>query len=188
MNKKKLLKALTRPALTSLDDAIKTAAGTAALIIERDKILAEKNNTVENAGLPFSVQIDEMNSRIAANERALIAWAIKNRKAYFADSKTLGLAGHKLAFREGTGKVATTEDSSEEDAIDSIINAEDETLLARFITVKPALNKNAVIAALRAGGETGAFLKSIGLILSKEEKCKFEPDLDIAPPSEEAAA
>jgi phage host-nuclease inhibitor protein Gam len=180
--KTKLIKALKGPAINTRDEATALAAATAALIIERDKIQAARNEAVESVSLTYAVQLDEFNSKIKANEKALITWAIKNREVVFANTKTIGLAGHKLALREGTGKLGTTEETTEEEVIDAIINDDDESLAERFITIKPALDKNAILTILRNGGELAKKLEGFGLKLVKEEKCKFEPDLD-APPS-----
>lgn len=180
--KANLLKALKGTSITTRDQATAVAAATAALIIERDKIQADRNEAVEQTSLGYAVQLDELNSKIKVNERALIAWAIKNRKTEFINSKTLGMAGHKLAFREGSGKLGTIEGVSEDDVIDAIIEAEDESLIERFITIKTALDKNALLTVLRAGGELAKTLEALGLRMIKEEKCKFEPDLD-APPA-----
>lgn len=181
MDKKKLLKALKGPVISSREEATAVAAATAALIIERDKVQAARNEAVEATSLPFAVELDEMNGKIRANEKSLISWAVKNRQQYFIDRKTLALAGHKLAFREGSGKVGTNDEISEEDVIDAILESEDETLAARFITVKPTLDKNAILTVLRAGGSLAKTLEGFGVKLVKEEKCKFEPDLDAAP-------
>jgi phage host-nuclease inhibitor protein Gam len=180
--KSKLIKALKGPAITTHEDATALAAATAALIIERDKIQAARNEAVESVSLNYAVQLDEYNAKIKANEKALITWAIKNRDVVFANSKTVGLAGHKLAMREGTGKLGTNEDITEEEVIDAIINDDDESLAERFITIKPALDKNAILTVLRNGGDLAKKLEGLGLKLVKEEKCKFEPDLDAAPP------
>lgn len=181
MDKKKLLKALKGPVISSREEATAVAAATAALIIDRDIVMACRNEAVETTSLKFAVGLDDMNNKIKANEKALISWAIRNREVYFADKKTIALAGHKLAFRESGGKVGTTEDASEEDVIDAILEHVDETLAARFITVKPALDKNAILSVLRAGGSLARTLEGFGVKLVKEEKCKFEPDLDAAP-------
>lgn len=182
MDKTKLLKALKGPSISTRDEATALAAATAAIMIERDKLQAERNEAVETAGLAFAVQLDEFNGKIQANERSLIAWAIKHRKSEFGEAKTLGLAGHKLAFREGTGKVGTSEETTEADILDALIEADDEELAKRFVTVKPALDKNAILTVLRAGGELAKTLEGMGLKLVKEEKCQFQPDLD-APPA-----
>lgn len=186
MDKTKLLKALKGPAIATRDEATAVAAATAALIVERDKIQAERNEAVETTSLGFAVALDEINGKIKANERALLAWAIKHRKEQFGESKTLGLAGHKLAFREGTGKVGTKDETSEEDVIDALLEHEDESLAKRFITVKPALDKNAILSVLRTGGDLAKTLEALGLKLVKEEKCQFQPDLDAAPAAEVA--
>jgi phage host-nuclease inhibitor protein Gam len=186
--KTKLIKALKGPAIQTRDEATAIAAATASLIIERDKLQAARNEAVEEVSLGFAVQLDELNSRIKSNEKALITWAIKNRDVVFANSKTIGLAGHKLALREGTGKLGTTEETTEEEIIDAIINDDDESLAERFITVKPALDKNSILTVLRAGGDLAKKLQALGLRLVKEEKCKFEPDLDAPPAATTAAA
>lgn len=186
--KAKLLKALKGPSIITREDATALAVVTAALIIDRDKTQAARNEAVETTNLGFAVQLDELNAKIKTNEKALITWAIKNREVVFANSKTLGLAGHKLALREGTGKLGTIEDVSEEDVIDALINSEDESLAERFITIKPALDKNAILTVLRNGGEMAKVLTDLGCKLVKEEKCKFEPDLDAAPASTASAA
>jgi phage host-nuclease inhibitor protein Gam len=186
--KAKLIKALKGPSIDTRDQATAVAAATAALIIERDKIQAERNEAVEAKNLSYAVQLDELNSKIKVNEKALIAWAIKNRSVVFADGKTIGLAGHKLALREGSGKIGTNDETTEEEVIDAIINHEDESLAERFITVKPALDKNALLTVLRAGGDLAKLLEGLGLKLVKEEKCKFEPDLDAPPAATTVAA
>lgn len=186
--KSKLLKALKGPSIITREDATKFAVVTASLIIERDKVQAARNEAVEATNLEFAVDLDELNAKIKLNEKALITWAIKNRDTVFANAKTIGLAGHKLALREGTGKLGTIEDVSEEDVIDALINSDDESLAERFITIKPALDKNAILTVLRAGGEMAKVLSAIGLKMVKEEKCKFEPDLDAAPASAASAA
>lgn len=186
--KSKLLKALKGPSIVTREDATAFAVVTAALIIDRDKLQASRNEAVETTNLEFAVALDELNSKIKLNEKALITWAIKNRETVFANGKTIGLAGHKLALREGTGKLGTIEDVSEEDVIDAIINSEDESLAERFITIKPALDKNAILTVLRGNGEWAKVLTDLGLKMVKEEKCKFEPDLDAAPASVASAA
>jgi phage host-nuclease inhibitor protein Gam len=186
--KSKLLKALKGPSIITREDATAFAVVTASLIIERDKIQSARNEAVETTSLKFAVELDELNAKIKVNEKALITWAIKNRETVFATAKTIGLAGHKLALREGTGKLGTIEDVSEEDVIDALINSEDESLAERFITVKPALDKNAILTVLRAGGEMAKLLTDLGCKLVKEEKCKFEPDLDAAPAALAASA
>ena len=186
--KARLLKALYVPAIMTLDEATKIAAATAALIIERDKLQAERNEAVEEASLQYAVALDEFDRQIKGNEKALLAWAKKNRAAVFGDAKSLGLAGHKVAFREGTGKVGTKEGITEEDVIDALIGAEDDSLAERFISVKPALDKNAILTVLRAGGPLAELLGDLGLILVKEEKCEFKPDLDSTPPATVEAA
>jgi phage host-nuclease inhibitor protein Gam len=186
--KSKLLKALKGPSITTREDATALAVVTASLIIERDKLQAARNEAVESTSLQFAVELDEFNAKIKLNEKALITWAIKNRETVFATSKTIGLGGHKLALREGTGKLGTIEDVSEDDVIDAIINNDDESLAVRFITIKPALDKNAILTVLRNGGEMAKILSDLGLKLVKEEKCKFEPDLDAPPPATASAA
>lgn len=186
--KSKLLKALKGPSIITREDATAFAVVTASLIIERDKLQAARNEAIETTNLGFAVELDELNAKIKTNEKALITWAIKNRDVVFANSKTLGLAGHKLALREGTGKLGTIEDVSEEDVIDALINSEDGSLAERFITIKPALDKNAILTVLRNGGEMAKVLTDLGCKLVKEEKCKFEPDLDAAPASTASAA
>lgn len=186
--KTKLLKALKGHTIATREEATALAAATAALIIERDKIQAERNEAVENTSLAFAVQLDEYNAKIKANEKALITWAIRNRSEVFAHSKTIGLAGHKLAMREGTGKLATIDDVTEEEVVEALINSEDESLAERFVVIKAVLDKNSILTALRAGGDLAKTLQDLGLKIVKEEKCKFEPDLDAPPPSASVAA
>lgn len=181
VSKAKLLKALQGPAIVTVEDATGIAAATAALIIERDKLLAARNEAVEEVSLTYAVQLEEFEREIKANEKALLAWAKKNRTALFGDAKSLGLAGHKVAFRDGTGKLGTKEGITEEDVIEALIGGDDESLIERFIVAKPALDKNAILTVLRAGGELAKFLGDLGLVLVKEEKCEFKPDLDAAP-------
>ena len=170
------------------EDATALAAATAALIIERDRILAEKNDAQENVALPYAVQLDALDTRIDRNEKTLVAWAVANRDSEFNGRKSITLAGHKLVFREGTGKTAVTGEKCEDDVIDAIIAAGDDSLVERFLTVKTALDKNAILQVLRAGGPVADFFRSAGLDIVKVETCKFEPDLDAAEPAQAHAA
>jgi hypothetical protein len=183
--KSKLAAIIRPPSITTRDEATALAAATVALMIERDAIQAQRNALVEEASLAFAVELDEFNAKISRNEKALLKWAISNRLVEFGDSKTIGLAGHKLAFREGTGKVGFAADVTEDDVITHILA--DDTLVERYLAIKPALDKNAILTALRAGGEAAAQLELIGLRLVKEEKVKFEPDLDQAPTTQAIA-
>lgn len=183
-SKAALLKTLKGPVISDRQKAIETAALTAALIIERDKLQADRNEAVEETNLPYAVALDEINARIKTHERSLLTWARKFRETIFGKAKTILLAGHKLAFRDSTGKLGTAEGYTEADLIEAIINHEDDALAERFITIKPTLDKNSILPVLRAGGELAKRLTEMGAVLVREEKLTFEPDLDSAPAAE----
>ena len=78
--------------------------------------------------------------------------------------------------------------SFREPFIQAIIDHEDEALAERYLTVKPALDKNAILTALRNDPKQAEFFKTLGLEMVKEEKLTFEPDLEAAPASQTQAA
>lgn len=181
--KQRILDAVRIEPIRSLDEATAIAAATARLFTEQHKTAIIKGERVESLELEFNIAIEEFGREIDKNVQRLSTWAVKNRKHVFGDKKTLSLAGHKLAFREGTGKVEFTPGVKESDALDTILSDEDDAIIERFTTIKTSLNKNAVLAAWRTSQAHRDFLSACGITVTKEEKFSFEPDLDAVPES-----
>jgi phage host-nuclease inhibitor protein Gam len=184
MSAKSLLSKLRLTPIKNREEATAIAAGTAGLILAKDKAALIRDERIEALKLEFAIEIEELDREIDKNTKRLSSWALTHRKAEFGDRQSITLAGHKLAFREGTGKVEFAAGTKEGDALDRILAAEDESLIDRFVALKTSLNKNAVLSAWRTGSqELRDFLGNCGLCVVKEEKFSFEPDRDSVPDS-----
>ncbi len=181
---KKMLGKLRIEPLRDRDEATAIAAATAELMAAQERAALTRDERISALSMEFNLQVEEYGREIERNVKRLSAWAVANRAAEFGDRKTIALAGHKLAFREGTGKVEFAPGTKEAEAVDAILAQEEEALAERYVTVKTSLNKNAVIAAWRASQMMRDFLATCGIVVVKEEKLSFEPDRDAV---EEAA-
>ena len=183
MSAKSLLSKLRLTPIKNRDEATAIAAGTAGLILAKDKAALIRDERIESLKLEFNIEIEELDREIEKNTKRLSSWALTHRKTEFGDRQSITLAGHKLAFREGTGKVEFTTGTKEADALDHILAAEDESVIDRFISLKTSLNKNAVLSAWRSSQALLDFLGNCGIGVTKEEKFSFEPDRDAVPES-----
>ena len=175
---KALLKKIRIEPIKSRDEATAIAAGTAALMLQQEKAAIIRDERMAALKLEFAIEIEALGRQAEANIKRLSAWAQANRKAEFGDKQSILLAGHKLAFREGTGKVEFAAGTKEAEALDVILAAEDESLAERFVTIKTSLNKNAVLSAWRSSETLREFFGTAGISVVKEERFAFEPDRD----------
>lgn len=175
---KKLLKKVRIAPIADREEATAIAAATAALILEQEKAALIRDERIEALKMEFNVQIEEYGREVEKNTKRLSDWAVRNRKAEFGDKQTIRLAGHKLAFREGTGRVEFTTGTKEKEALDLILAAEDESIVDRFVKVTPKLDKNAVLTAWRSSETLRDFLGACGVEVVKTESFSFEPDRD----------
>lgn len=175
---KRLLKKVRLAPITDREEATAIAAATASLILEQEKAALIRDERIEALKMEFNLQIEEFGREVEKNTKRLGDWAVRNRKSEFGDKQTIRLAGHKLAFREGTGKVEFTPGTKEKEALDLILAAEDEAIVDRFVNVKPTLNKNAVLTAWRSSETLREFLQACGVEVVKTESFSFEPDRD----------
>lgn len=175
---KSLLKKIRIEPIRDRDEATAIAAGTANLILAQERAALLRDERIEALKMEFNVEIEELGREVERNTKRLSAWAVANRKAEFGDKQTLTLAGHKLAFREGTGKVEFVAGTKEAEALDIILAQETEALAERFVGIKTSLNKNAVLSAWRSSQTMRDFLATAGITVVKEERFTFEPDRD----------
>jgi len=175
---RKLLGKLRLEPITTRDEATAIAIATARLKLEQDRAALLRDERIEALKMEFDIQIEEYGREIEKNTKRLSAWAVTNRKAEFGEKQSITLGGHKLAFREGTGKVEYVTGTKEADVLDLILASEDEAQAERFVSVKPSLNKNAVLSAWRSSATAREFLATCGITVVKEEKFSFEPDRD----------
>lgn len=175
---KSLLKKIRIEPIRDRDEATAIAAGTANLILAQERAALLRDERIEALKMEFNVEIEELGREVERNTKRLSAWAVANRKAEFGDKQTLTLAGHKLAFREGTGKVEFVAGTKEAEALDIILAEETEALAERFVGIKTSLNKNAVLSAWRSSQTMRDFLATAGITVVKEERFTFEPDRD----------
>lgn len=178
MSAKALLSKFRLPAIKDRTEATGIAAGTASLILARDKAALIRDERIEELKMESAVEIEELNREIEKNSKRLTAWAVANRKAEFGEKQSITLAGHKLAFRQGTGKVEFQPGVKEAEALDRILAQEDEAVIERFVAMKTSLDKNAVISAWKQSETLRELLQSCGIEVVKGETFTFEPDRD----------
>ncbi len=178
---KKLLQKLRIIPIASRDEATGIAIATAQLKLEQDRVALIRDQKLEELKMEFDLQIEELGRAITLNTKRLAGWAVTNRQAEFGEKQSITLGGHKLAFREGTGKVTYEGETKEEDVLDLLLACEDESVAERFVTIKTSLSKTAVLAAWRNSTPLRELLASTGIRVLKEEKFSFEPDRDAVP-------
>jgi len=178
---KRLIDAVRITPITSRDEATAIAAATAQLVTAQKKAAVVRDERIEELEMEFNLQIEEYGKEIERNTKRLASWATRHRDEEFGAKKTIYLAGHKLSFREGTGKVEFTPGTKEEEVLNIILANEDDSVIERFTNIKTTLNKQAVISAWKNSETLQAFLKTCGIAVVKEEKFSFEPDHDAVP-------
>lgn len=177
-NAKKILGLVRLEPVASRDEATALAIKLATLMNEQDKATVTCNERVEAIKQEFALHIEALAGEIDRGTKRLAQWAKANRTAEFGDKQGITLAGHRLAFRMGNGKVEFKPGIKEEDALNAILSHADETLTERFVTVKTALNKNAVISAWKSAETIRIELDAAGITVVKEESFSFDPDKD----------
>ncbi len=158
------------------EELVALAINTADLTIERDKTIAARDQQLAEIQDGYNVEIEELENAIDANVKRLRAWAVINRETEFAGKQSIEVAGHELAFRKGSGKVAFLPGVKAGDALDALLASEDDAVIDKFAKVSVALDKNAVIKACRESGEARKFLESLGITVVVEEDFKFTPN------------
>lgn len=178
---KTILQKLRLVPITTRDEATAIAAGTAQLILAQERAALLRDEKLESLKLEFNIQIEEYGREIEKNTKRLSSWAILHRVAEFGERQSIALGGHKLAFREGSGKVEFETGMKEAEALDNLLSAKDESTIERFINIKATLSKSAVLAAWRTSATLREVLTSCGILVVKDEKFSFEPDRDSVP-------
>jgi hypothetical protein len=178
MSAKSILSKIRLTPIKDREEATAIAAATAGLTLAKDKAALIRDERIEALKLEFNIEIEEFDREIEKNTKRLSSWAVLNRKAEFGDKQSISLAGHRLAFREGTGKVEFSPGIKEAEALDHLLSNEDEAVIDRFVAIKTSLNKNAVLSAWRSSQTLRDLLSACGITVVKEEKFSFEPDRD----------
>lgn len=175
---KKLLSKIRLEPIRDRDEATAIAIATAGLTLQQEKAALIRDEKIEALKAEFNLTIEEIGREIEKNTKRLSAWALANRKAEFGDRQSILLGGHKLAFREGSGKVEFAPGVKEAEALDALLGHEDEAIIERFVAVKTSLDKNAVLSAWRSSTTLRDLLTGCGIAVVKVEKFSFEPDRD----------
>lgn len=162
--------------ITSREELTALAIATADLTIARDAAIATRDARVAEILDGCNIEIEELNLAIDGNVKRLRAWAVAHRGTAFEGKQSIEVAGHELAFRKGSGKVAFLPGVKAGDALDALLASEDDAVIDRFAKVSVALDKNAVIKACRESGEARKFLEGLGITVVVEEDFKFVPN------------
>lgn len=147
---------------------------TTRLTITRDKAQLTLEGLLEELQSKFGPELEVMGAQIEGHVHRLHVWAVGNRKEAFSGRQSIQVAGCKLEFRKGTGKVKTEVD--EETAVNLVLGlppnySEQKQKLVR---VKYELDKGAVIEMAQTP-EGAAFLQRFGLSVAVVEDFKFTP-------------
>lgn len=173
MSLKTTLLALLPSAPKTPEELRQVASEAASTIYEIDTLVAERDAVVEAAKSPYDSRIILAEKQRDSLVDKLKAWALGHRDA-FGGKKTYPIAGHRLAFRVSPGKLEHT--GKEADLVDRIVGSGDGELLEVAITVKPALDKASIKAALESGNEEiVAKLSGLGFRIEKPETFSFNP-------------
>lgn len=173
MSLKSTLLGLLPSAPKTEEDLRAVASDAAKVIFELETLTAERDSAVEDVKAPFDAKIIQAEKRRDSLVDKLKAWAFGNRPA-FGNKKTYEVAGHALSFRSSPGKLEYT--AKDEDVIDQVIASGDADLIEVVLTVKPALDKKAIKAAIEGGSpETIEKLTQLGFRIEKPELFTFEP-------------
>lgn len=173
MSIKSTLLSLLPSAPKTIEELRTVASDAATVIFQIETLTAERDDVVEKAKSPFDSQIIQAEKKRDGLVDKLKAWAISHRSE-FGSRKTYEVAGHGLTFRGSPGKLEYT--GKDDDLIDTIIGTGDSALIEAVITVKPALDKRAIKAAIDGGEpELVAKLTKLGFRIEKPESFTFEP-------------
>lgn len=166
------LKALLPSAPKTLDDLRQTVREAAATAYQIDKLKADRDAAVAAVTEEHSLPLTQAEKKLKGFVIALKAWATGHR-AEFDGKQALQIESHTLAFRKSPGKL--TNDGKEDEIIDSILGSDDDELIELALTVKPALDKVAIKAAIQSDSDIGRRIASFGFQIEKGETFAFEP-------------
>lgn len=173
MSLKAKLKALLPSVPQNADELRVTVSEAARLTYEIEQAEAQRETAVEEAKRPFDARIIAAEKRLAGLLAALKTWALGHRDE-FAGRQSYTIAGHSLTFRRSQGKLDNA--ASDTEAVEAILATDDDALIDLCLTVKPALDKKAIKAALEGPDAILAQrLADIGFHIDRPEEFKFEP-------------
>lgn len=150
---------------------------------ERDRLISKKNEAIREASEKYDKQIDRYQDMIDRFVRRLKLFCLRFREQFFAEKKSMVCAGVKLAFRTSPGKVNTLSGKKEADIVEELLASQN----IRFLTIKPTLDKNEILAAWDEGEETQAMLRALGLEVITPEKFSAEPEFKQEATTQESA-
>lgn len=157
------LKEITIASREAADAALAQMARLAATIAEHAKAEAEEK-----------AQREEIEHIYTTHEKAVIAWAKKDRKTWTA--KTLPLANGTISFQVSPGKVGVIKGvvKSLRDAV-VLLSKSRRAWAAQFLRVKPpVLNGEVLVQEFTDGRITNEQLAEVGLRVDKPEICRVE--------------
>ncbi len=120
--------------------------------------------------------IEQLTRDIAANKELLEAWAWKNRKAEFGETKTLKLPDGDIYFRMGQRRLVFLAEWTEELSLVKILSFPADSQWHEYVRREPTLDKRKLL--LDTSGESPRLgpsrLKTIGLEVTRDERFNWE--------------
>lgn len=156
---------------------------TASLQLQLADLVNRRNQAVSELSSSYDLAAERLQADIAARVTRLQTYCTAQRQALFGDRQSLAVAGHKLAWRRSPGKVDFADGVKTDDALNSLLTLDDDDAIERFITIKPTLDKKAILKAWDSSEASRALLSSIGILVVHPESFAFEPDLEAVPTS-----
>lgn len=145
--------------------------------IDRDRLALERDEAVAAIQEDFNLRLEALEGRIERDVARMRAWATRHREE-FGEARHITVAGHELAWRKSPGAVAYLPGWKAGDALEAVLNAEDEAVAGTYTKVSASLDKNAVLRAWREGPGQRELLLSMGIEVVEPEEFKFIPNRD----------
>jgi phage host-nuclease inhibitor protein Gam len=153
---------------------IELSVATSRFTIERDAAQLKLDRRVLDLEEAYSPPIEAMTAEIDRGVELMRLWALEHRTEEFGERQSLDVAGSKLAFRKGSGKVVA--DVDEATAVNQLLALPSTFAKERgaLLSMTWTLNKQAALAMAKTQ-EGEAFLMKMGLRVVVEEEFKFIP-------------
>ena len=139
---------------------------------DRRKIVAARDSEILIINESFGPDITQLEELVAEKTNALRAWAEANPDVFPKNRKSLDLNSGVLGFRTGTPKLALL---SRAWTWAKVIAAVQDAGFAFFVRTKEELDKDAIIAEVRAG--RSGLATQIGVKVVQDESFFIEPKL-----------
>ncbi len=173
---KHLLKLIKTSPINSREELLEVCSTVALTQLKRDTLSLQRDAEMQAIKDKYDSEIEKQNTKEDHDVRRIKDWAVKHREAEFT-TQTFMIGGHELHFQKSPGAVECL--GKEADVVDAIVNADGpavEELQELLLSLKPSLNKTAVLREWRKNGRVlPEIIAMFGLGVSENETFTFTP-------------